>query len=290
MNEPTGFAVVIPAYNEENTIAAVVLDLVRLSCGQPWDIVVVDDASTDRTAERAVSAGARVIRHVRNRGYGAALKTGIRATSADWVATYDADGQHIAAEFARLLPHVGSDSTFDLVVGARSERLHSAAWRMPGKWMLGALANYLCKTTIPDLNSGMRIFRREVILRYLHLCPDGFSFSTTSTMAMFNRNHSVVYVPIVVGKTSAHSQVRLRTGWDVLVLMLRLVMLFNPLRVFLPLSAALLSLGIFWGIRYIWLGRGLSVAALLLLLVGVLVFFVGLLADQVAELRKEKYE
>ncbi|NUN13324.1 MAG: glycosyltransferase family 2 protein [Myxococcales bacterium] len=284
---PGELAVIIPAYNEEETVGKVVEELMLLCSGRAWEIIVVDDASTDRTAECAQTAGARVIRHERNRGYGAALKTGIRATHAAWVATFDADGQHTAMELSRLLPEIGRH---DLIVGARTGLLHSSAWRMPGKWALGVLANYLCEKKIPDLNSGMRIFRREVIVRYLHLCPEGFSFSTTSTMVMFNRRYSVVYVPITVGKTSNHSQVRLRTGWEVFVLMLRLVMLFDPLRVFLPIAATLLALGLAWGVRYVMLGRGLSVAALLLLLVGVVVFLVGLLADQVAELRKEKYE
>jgi hypothetical protein len=161
---------------------------------------------------------------------------------------------------------------------------------MPGKWFLRWLANYLTHQSIPDLNSGMRIFRREVILKYLHLCSDRFSFSTTSTLIFFNRGYQVAYVPIVVYPRKGKSTVSLSTGFETIILILRIMTLFDPLRIFLPLSGILCCAGILWGIPYALQSRGVSVGALLLLVAGLLTFVLGLLSDQIASLRKEKFE
>jgi hypothetical protein len=161
---------------------------------------------------------------------------------------------------------------------------------MPGKWFLGWLANYLARQRIPDLNSGMRLFRKDVVTKYLHLCPDGFSFSTTITLVFFNRGCSVKYVPIQVRKREGKSSVSVATGFETLLLVLRIVTLLDPLRLFLPVCFFLLAFGVIWAIPYAIQGRGISVGALLLLMGGVTTFFFGLLADQISQLRKERFE
>lgn len=286
-------SVVIPAYNEGPAIGPTldaVIDLARI---HQWEVIVVDDGSADDTSEQvkqwADNRYLKLVRHPYNRGYGAALKTGIRLSTARLVATMDSDGQHDPCDLLDLLTFAGE---YNLVVGQRPGLIHSQLWRMPGKWALNWLANYLTGRKIPDLNSGMRLFHTDVIRKYLHLCPDGFSFSTTSTLAFFNQGYAVKYIPITIHQRhqAVKSTVKLSTGLDTLVLILRLASLFQPLRIFIPASGFFVMLGVLWGLPYIFLQRGVSVGALLLIMTGLLIFFFGLLADQVAQLRLEKYE
>lgn len=284
-------SIIVPAYNEQDNLPPFLTELQSYLCHHrpEHEIVVVNDGSTDRTAEVLGSfPGIRVVHHIRNKGYGAALKTGIRQAAGELVLTMDSDGQHNPQDIALLLAQI---DRYDMVVGERTQTFHSPLWRMPGKWFLGWLANYLTKQKIPDLNSGLRLFKRELILKYLHLCPDGFSFSTTSTLVFFNRGYSVKYVPITVNKRKeGKSTITVKTGFETLMLILRIIMLLDPLRLFLPVSFASGLLGVVWGIYYLWLGHGLSMTSLLLLITALLLFFFGLLADQIAALRKERYE
>lgn len=286
-------SVVIPAYNEGAAIGPTLDTILDLARDHQWEVIVVDDGSTDDTPEqvkqRADDHHLKLMCHPYNRGYGAALKTGIRAANASLVATMDSDGQHDPHDILNLLAFA---EEYDLVVGRRPGLIHSQLWRMPGKWLLSWLANYLTRRRIPDLNSGMRVFHTDVIGKYLHLCPDGFSFSTTSTLVFFNRGYTVIYVPIAIDQRNheVKSTVKLSTGFDTLVLVLRLASLFQPLRVYIPASALFVVLGFLWGLPYMLLQRGISVGALLLLITGLLLFFFGLLSDQVAQLRLEKYE
>jgi glycosyltransferase involved in cell wall biosynthesis len=290
--QPT-LSVIIPAYNEGRSIGLMLDSLLPLASAHGWELIVVDDGSTDQTAAEVIRRKKgnylKLINHPYNRGYGAALKSGIRLSTAPFVATMDSDGQHDPLDLLKLLP---STATYSLVVGQRTELLHSPLWRMPGKWFLSWLANYLTGFKIPDLNSGMRIFKTEAIKKYLHLCPDGFSFSTTSTIAFFNQGYAVKYVPITIRQREklAKSTVNISTGFNTLVLILRLASLFQPLRVFIPISFLFGLIGFLWGLPFVLLQRGVSVAALLFLLTGLLLFCFGLLADQVAQLRLEKYE
>ncbi|MEL7236462.1 MAG: hypothetical protein AAGK74_18305, partial [Chloroflexota bacterium] len=177
-----------------------------------------------------------------------------------------------------------------MIIGARENASSSPLWRRPGKWVLGKLANYIVGMPIPDLNSGLRIFRRDVALRYLHICPSGFSMSSTMTIALHTRNYTVDYRPITVEKRVGSSTVSLKTGFQTLLLIVRLAALFDPLRVFLPLSLILGAIAVLWGLPYLLLGRGLSVTALLFFLSGVQMFGMGIICDQVSQLRLERYE
>ncbi|HEX2254616.1 MAG TPA: glycosyltransferase family 2 protein [Thermoanaerobaculia bacterium] len=286
-------SVVVPAYNERGAVGPFLDELLPAAREAGWEVIVVDDGSTDGTAEvlaaRAAEDGdvLRVVTHPLNRGYGAALKSGIRRARAASVATMDSDGQHSPGELARLLP-LAADH--DLVIGQRTRLLHSPLWRMPGKWVLGWMASHFAGRRIPDLNSGLRVFRTAVIRRYLHLCPEGFSFSTTSTMVLLHRRYAVANVPIAVRPRQGASTVSVRTGFDTLLLILRLVMLLAPLRIFLPLGALSIALGLAWTVPYLLARQGLTVASLLLIVTGVLIVLTGLLADQIAELRKERFE
>lgn len=279
--------VVIPAYNEEPTIGEVLEDLQTTCSGLIHEIIVVDDGSKDETARIAERKGARVIRHRVNIGYGAALKAGIRSAKSEILLTMDSDGQHRSEDVLKLWECVNEN---DMVVGERAALFHSPVWRMPGKWLLGLMANYVTRCRIPDLNSGFRFIRRDVALKYLHLCPSGFSFSTTMTMALLNRGYRVAYVPIEVKRREGTSTVSVMTGLDTIVLILRIASLFDPLRIFVPLSVSVGVIGGLLGIYYFLKASTISGAPILLAVTAMLLFVLGLLCDQISQLRLERYE
>lgn len=287
-NDGSLISIVIPAFNEEMAIGETLRDLestLRLS-RRTHEIIVVDDGSKDNTAAEVEKTSARLIRHSRNRGYGASLKTGTLAANGVIVVFYDADNQFEAADIERIVDELGGS---DAVLGNRTTGSYAPFSRRGGKKLLSWFADYLMKQKIPDLNCGFRAIRRDVLLRYLHLLPNGFSASTTTTLVLLKENCDVKYMPIVVKKRIGQSTVRpLRDGLDTALLVLRLTTLLDPFRVFGPVSAVLFVLGTAWGLRYILMRKGLSVAALFLLVSAVMIFFFGLLADQVASLRREQ--
>lgn len=285
---PSDLTVIIPAHNEGQSIASVIAEL-RGSLPEA-SVLVVDDASTDDTAQQARGAGATVISHRRNRGYGAALKTGMRTATTTFVAMYDGDGQHRPDDLVRMLGVAGD---FDMVIGSRDRDSHVVASRRTGKWLLGKVANVLVGQHIPDLNSGLRVIRREVILRYLHLLPDGFSASSTSTVCLLQRGYDVSFVPITTLKReTGQSRVRkVRDGLNTIRLIVRLIILFRPERFFLPPAAVLLAGGLLYGgILAIVRGRGFPVAGAVVAFAGFFMALFGVLADQISTLRLELFE
>ncbi len=280
---------IIPVYNEENGINDTICDLKLFADKNKWNIIVVNDGSTDNTSKILKKINwITVVNHPYNKGYGAALKTGIKNANTDLIAFFDGDGQHNPEDLKKLVENFGN---FDMIVGERIKSSHREWIRRPGKWILSKIANFLSGKKIPDLNSGLRVIKREVLSKLLHLMPDGFSFSTTSTIALFNMGYSVGYYPITVKKRQGKSSVRqIKHGSSTILLILRLIVLFNPLKIFLPVSFFLLTIGIIYEILYgiIFIPQGVRLipAALLLILSSILVFFFGLVVDQISEMRK----
>jgi len=285
-----GLSVIIPAFNEAQAIATVLDGLTPAldALGTDWEVLVVDDGSSDGTADAAgVRDRVRVIRHRVNRGYGASLKTGIDSALYDRVLFYDADGQFRADEIAKLWT---ASMEADMATGMRGADSDAPLIRRPGKKVLFCTANYLARRRIPDLNCGFRIVRREVLDRYRHLLPDGFSASTTLTLLLIKEGFAVEFVPVTIERRVGTSSVSiLSDGFDTLMLIVRLVTLVDPLRVFLTASGGFFLLAFLWGIPYFIMGNGISVATLFLLISGVLTFLIGLLADQISTLRREYY-
>jgi len=276
---PRSVSVVIPAYNEGEHVAAQVVavrDVLERS-GWPFEIIVVDDGSTDRTAEEADSTGARVLRRPENRGYGAALKLGIRQASHGWILITDADGTY-PAEAIPLLLAEGERSA--MVVGARlGTFVKIPVIRRPAKWFLTRLASYLAGQRLPDLNSGLRLIRRSLVERYEPLLPDGFSFTTTITLAAACNGHPVHYVPVDYHARLGQSKIRAHHAYDFTLLIIRTIIFFNPLKVFIPLGVILGLVGLAKLTYDIVIGN-LSESAVLSLLGALIVWAVGLLADQ----------
>jgi glycosyltransferase involved in cell wall biosynthesis len=280
-------SIIVPAFNEEQAIGQVVRGLRHRH--PEAEIIVVDDGSRDRTSEFAAGAGALVLRHGQNRGYGASLKTGLRHATREFVVFVDGDGQHDPDDVARIVRELGAA---DMVVGVRTGQWKTPWTRRPGKLVLSLVARMLMGRSVPDVNSGLRGFRKDVLLRYLHLMPDGFSFSTTTTFAFLKANRAVAYVPIQVRRREGESTVsQLRDGLRAVHLMLHLIVLFEPLRVFLTAAAGVCLLGLASLVHdVLWNEQGVADVTVLLLLTSLLLFFFGLLADQIAALRREKHE
>lgn len=290
---PASFAsltVVIPAFNEEQGILPTLQQL-RQALPEA-EILVVDDGSTDRTAEIARSVpGVTVLAHVRNRGYGASLKTALRRCTRPFVAWYDADGQHQPSDLARVaLPVVQGQK--DLVIGVRGKDSSQQRDRIAGKMLLYWAARLISREEIPDLNSGLRCFRRAVLLRYLHLLPDGFSASTTSTLMMLKMGYRVGYAPMVAQARQGQSTVRIvRDGLRTLHLIVRIVVLFEAFKVFSLCGLGLLIFGMVYGFAVaLTRGAGFPTLAGTAVLSGLLTFFMGIIADQVVEMRKERFD
>jgi glycosyltransferase involved in cell wall biosynthesis len=239
----TKVTVVIPAYNEEQAIAGVVQHIgqVLTDAGIEHELLVVDDGSADRTAAAAEMTRATVVRHDTNRGYGAALKTGFRCAHHDVVCIMDADGTYPADGLAGLIQEA---KDADMVVGARAAgSVNIPMLRKPAKWFLNKLANFMTGRKIPDLNSGMRVIRRDLVLEYIDILPDRFSFTTTITLAGLCDGYRVKYVPIEYGRRVGKSKIKPIDALNFFILILRTMTYFRPLRIFVPISLLLLAIG-----------------------------------------------
>jgi glycosyltransferase involved in cell wall biosynthesis len=279
----TAVSVVIPAYNEGAHVAEGIRQVREVldATGWEFEIIVVDDGSEDETADAAATTGVRVIRHPRNRGYGASLKRGIGAARFEWILITDADGTYPAESIPALLERAHEN---DMVVGSRTgEQVAIPLERRPAKWFLRKLASYLAGRNLPDLNSGLRLMRRDLVERYAHLLPPGFSFTTTITLASACNEHLIEYVPINYRARLGKSKIRPRHAYDFTLLILRTIVFFNPLKVFIPLGGLLFLGGLGKFIYDVTLGN-LSESAIFFLLAALIVWCVGLLADQNAKI------
>ncbi|MGC8874206.1 MAG: glycosyltransferase family 2 protein [Chloroflexia bacterium] len=288
--EPPELSIVLPAYNEAAEVGALVRRIRALF--PEAEVLVVDDASTDGTAEEARAAGAIVLRHPYNKGNGAAVKTGLRHARGRKVVLMDADGQHDPADIPRLLDAL---EEYDLAIGARDPSTQASWLRRLGNAAFNALATYLTGRPIPDLTSGFRAARRETLREFLHLLPNGYSYPTTTTLAFLKAGYSVAFVPIQSApRHGGKSGIRiLRDGVRFVLIILRIITLFSPLRVFFPISVALFFLSCLSAGYTIWIAEHrlhIPNSAALLFTMSIIVFLIGLVSEQIAMLRFEKKE
>src|SRR5499427_4668631 len=271
-------SVVIPAFNEAMSIAGVVQGLSSAAAWQ--EILVVDDGSTDETGMRAAAAGARVVRHPYNKGNGAAVKTGIRQATGRFILIIDADGQHRPADATRLVSHLDA---YELVVGARAPHTQASAARRLGNAALNWLASYLTERHIPDLTSGFRAARRECLVEFLHLLPNGFSTPTTTTLAFIKAGYSVKFEPVEAAQREGVSKIHLGAdGVHFFLILLKVITIFSPLRIFAPISAAAFLLGAAYAGWTILTQSHVTNSSVLLILLSVVIFLVGLISEQIS--------
>ncbi len=283
--EGHGLTIIIPAYNEAGSVGHAVEALRQFKPAA--ELLVVDDGSTDTTAEEARGAGARVLRHPYNKGNGAAVKTGIRAATGAVVLMMDADGQHRPEDAEKLLALIGD---YDLVVGARTLGTNRGVVRDLGNAFFNRLASYLSGRPIPDLTSGFRAFKRDHLLEFIHLLPNGYSYPTTSTLSFIKAGYNVGFVPIAARKAAGKSQIKIvRDGVKFVTIMLRIITLFSPMKVFLPIGALFLLLGLIYGVGNFALDptHRIPNGALFLLMTGVFTFLFALISEQIAAMRFE---
>lgn len=278
--------VVIPAYNEEAAIAGVIKGL-RDVLGDSCRIIVVDDGSQDKTAEKAQSEDVEVISHPYHIGNGASIKTGLRNTKSEIVLFMDGDGQHNPCEVPRLFAQI---HRFDMVIGARD--FSGFSLRNLANRFYNRFASYVTQFGIMDLTSGLRLVRREIALKFLYLLPNGFSYPSTLTLAFLRTGRTINYVPVsLLQRRSGRSKVDLFSdGIRFVLIIIRIAIFFSPLRVFFPASLLFFISGlIYYLYTFISMHRFTNMAVFLLT-TAVIIFMLGLVSEQISQLRMDRTE
>jgi len=279
-------SVVIPVHNEAPALQALISGIRQQV--PDAEIVVVDDGSTDPSAETARQAGARVISHPYKIGNGAAIKTGMRHASGDTIVLMDGDGQHDPAEIPAMLAHAGQ---YDMIVGARSRSAHANIFRLLANTLYNFLASYVTKFQIKDLTSGFRVVSKETAMRYLWLLPNTFSYPTTITLAFLRSGRSIFYIPITARTRSGTSKIRLlHDGFNFLLIIIKITTLYSPLHIFMPLSFVLFILGLTnYMYTYITNNRFTNMSALCIIS-ALMIFLMGLISEQITQMRYDRIE
>ena len=284
-------SIIIPAYREEKVIGTVVSGIrgVMDELGRSYEILVINDGSDDDTAAEAEKAGARVISHPYNIGNGAAVKTGIRNAKGSILVTIDGDGQHSPHDIPKLLEKM---DTYDMAVGARTNDSEASFHRKIANWVYNRFASYMCKQRIEDLTSGLRAIKPDIARRFISLLPNTFSYPTTMTMAVVRSGHSLVYVPIKATRRLGKSKIRLmEDGSRFLLIIIKIATLFSPLRIFIPVSGTMFFAGLFYGLfKIFFIETRYGPTAAMLMTISVVIFMVGLVSEQVAQLRFDRSE
>jgi glycosyltransferase involved in cell wall biosynthesis len=287
MNSITGIecSLIVPAFNEEETIGELLKNVsnVLSRSGITYEIIVVNDGSTDKTSSIACSVpGVKVITHPYNKGNGASVKAGIQESHGEKIVILDADGQHQAEHIPEMLNLLGE---YDLVVGARDD--FGFGRRGMGNFFVSKLATYLSGIEIPDLTSGYRAFKKEKMLEFIYLLPNGFSLPSTSTLAFAVNGYNIKFIPIKINKRQGGvSTIKVgRDGTKFIILIVRMISLFHPLKIFAPTSMILFFMGLLWSFRVFLIDYSISSIGAMLLMAGIVTFLIGLLADQISETR-----
>jgi len=289
MNIKPELSVLIPAANEAEIIADVVSSVraAMEKLNRPYEILVIDDGSTDETALRAENAGARVISHPYNIGNGAAVKTGIRHAKGDILVMMDGDGQHNPEYIAPMLEKI---DRYDMVVGARTSESESHIHRDLANRLYNLFASYICKRKIQDLTSGFRAVKADIARQFVSMLPNSFSYPTTITMGVIHEGYSLAYLPIRTNRRVGKSKIRLiADGSRFLLIILKIATLLSPMRVFLPVGLAIFLTGVGYGLfRFFVLGSRYGQTSAMLITMSVVIFMVGLVSEQVAQLRYDR--
>ena len=280
-------SVIIPVYNEAETVAEIIKEITGLY--PEFEVIVINDGSTDETGARAKEAGALVYSHPYNIGNGAAIKSGIRIASGDILVFMDGDGQHDPKDLAAMLEFFPD---YDMVVGARPKGHQASLWRAAGNRMYNGFASYVAKFPIQDLTSGFRAVKADIARSFTYLLPNTYSYPTTITLGVLRSGRSVKYIPMHSrSRAGGKSKVKLfRDGVRFFMIITKICALYSPLRVFLPISLLMFLLGLgYYTFTFIMWQRFTNMSALLFT-TSILVFMLGLISEQIAQMRFERSE
>ncbi|MEI8005444.1 MAG: glycosyltransferase family 2 protein [Bacteroidota bacterium] len=289
MSDQKTLTVIIPAFNEAANLELLLPQLMEFCSKLGFMIIIVDDGSRDNTREvlSRFSDQPRInlLHHKMNRGYGAAIKTGISACSTEYAITFDADGQHVIEDIERLYNRMVQQDA-DLVVGSR-QGLKNSSYRGFGRTLIRLIAKILMNVPVHDLNSGMKIYRTDLLKKYFHLAPDNMSYSDIITLVFLNNRHLVLEEPISIrARKQGRSSITLETAFHTVMEIINIVTLFNPMKIFLPISLLCILTTAAWGIPLLIQGRGVSMGTFLGIISGLIFFLLGLLAEQLSQIRK----
>jgi glycosyltransferase involved in cell wall biosynthesis len=291
-NSENFLTVVVPVYNEGEILPLIAESAIEFCKRRGWKIIFVNDGSQDNTKQildgLEDSPNLSIVHHKVNRGYGGALKSGIQRVTTPYLVTIDGDGQHSLEDVEKVFSFA-LENNADMVVGKRDEKYASSVYRALGKFIIRSFTKVLMPLPISDLNSGFKLYRTDLAQKYITVCPDTMAFSDVITLVFLNERNLVLEYPIqIYPRKAGQSTINTLTALETVMQVLNVSVMFNPLRVFLPISTLSILAGLGWGIPIILLGRGVSVGAMLAIVTGLLFFVLGLLANQLSALRMER--
>lgn len=282
--------IVIPYFNEGASLKSLVPDLIKFTSDNNCNVIMVNDGSTDNSESFLMSFDFppyfKFMKHKKNKGYGAALKLGIESAETEYVITFDADGQHCFEDIINLYNKIIKTDA-DLVIGSRVSNTGGEKVKKFGKYIIRKLSKILIQNEIKDLNAGMKIMRTNLAKRYIKICPDTFAFSDVITLVFVSEKNIVIEEPVkVLPRTNDKSKITINTAFETILEIINITVLFNPLRVFLPISFLFLIVGFLWSLRIVLTGNGVSVGGSLLIVLGILSLLMGLIAEQLSFIKK----
>jgi glycosyltransferase involved in cell wall biosynthesis len=292
MNLKPELTIVIPAYNEEENLKIILPELIAFVEQRNWKLIITNDGSKDNTKtvlkDYEHSAHLKVVQHKLNKGYGAAIKSAIQACDTEYVITIDADGQHRLEDVDKLFTLVKSTDA-DMIVGSRKGTKDASFLRSIGKSIIRATAKLMLTVPVYDINSGMKIYRTELAKQYLYLTPNNMPYSDIITLIFISNRHLVLEEPIVVNdRLKGESTIGIQTAFETIMEIVNMIFLFNPMKIFLPVSIISFLISLAWGIPIILRGQGVSSGALLGFISSLIFFFLGLIAEQLTLIRKNQ--
>ena len=284
--------VIVPCFNEEKSLPDIIPTLSEKCENMGWKLIFINDGSTDNSLNilRKLNNhfSYKIINHKLNQGYGAAIITGIKNVETEYLITFDADGQHDINDIEKLY-NIIIEKDADMVIGSRKNNKIDPFFRKVGKIVIKCFAKLTMKTNIYDLNSGMKIYKSDLAKKYISICPDSMAFSDIITLIFLSKKHLVLEIPINIKlRKTGRSTINLITAFITVYEILNIIMLFNPMKLFIPLSVFIFITTMIWAIPFIVQGKGVTTGTLLGFLVSLIFFFLGLIAEQLSQLRKDK--
>jgi glycosyltransferase involved in cell wall biosynthesis len=283
-------SIIVPCYNEQDTLPLLLPSLLSFAKEHSFFVLMINDGSNDCTKDildnYSLPGLLQVIHHKVNKGYGGAIKSGVSACETEFMITIDADGQHNLNDILKLFELIKLKDA-DMVIGSRKGIKSANILRTIGKYIIRLFVKILVSNQIFDINSGMKIYKTSLAKKYINQCPNGMSFSDIIALNFIHDHHLVIEEPISLNKRiGGTSTINYTTAFETVYEIFNIIILFNPMKVFLPLSISFLVLGIGWGVFFVYAGKGITVGSGLLITLSVIIFLMGLIAEQLSSIRK----